>query len=170
MTFAPRGFSGSFRSTGYARSCQAFFPHFAQNSLLFKPQLRLFGRAFADSPDADHPGQINLKDAMMPIVNFARLYALRHGLGETNTLDRLNTLVEKGELRESNRDEIVIAYDVLMRLRLRQQITAHQAGQTPDNFINHRRLGHIEETLLKQSFVQIDAVQKKISYDFLGGT
>jgi PAS domain S-box-containing protein len=152
------------------RSCQAFLPHFAQNSLLFKPQLRLFGRVLADSPDAAHPGQINLKDAMMPIVNFARLYALNHGLGETNTLDRLNALVEQGELRESNRDEIIIAYDVLMRLRLRQQITAIQAGQTPDNFINHRRLGNIEETLLKQSFVQIDAVQKKISYDFLGGT
>jgi PAS domain S-box-containing protein len=152
------------------RSCQAFLPHFAQNSLLFKPQLRLFGRVLSDSPDAAHPGQINLKDAMMPIVSFARLYALRHGLVETNTRDRLNALVERGELRESTRDEIVIAYDVLMRLRLRQQVTALQAGQTPDNFINHRRLGHIEEALLKQSFVQIDAVQKKISYDFLGGT
>lgn len=152
------------------RAGPAFLPHFAQNSLLFKPQLRLFGRAFADSPDAAQPGQINLKDAMMPIVNFARLYALRHGLGETNTLARLNALVETGALRESTRDEIIIAYNVLMRLRLRQQVTTIQAGQTPDNFISHRRLGNIEETLLKQSFVQIEAVQKKISYDFLGGT
>ena len=40
----------------------------------------------------------------------------------------------------------------------------------PDNLVNHRKLGHMEETLLKQAFAQIDAVQKKISYDFLGGT
>lgn len=152
------------------RPTPAFLPHFAQNSLLFKPQLRMFGRALADSPDAVQPGQVNLKDAMMPIVSFARLYALRDGLGDTNTLERLNALVETGALRESTRDEIVIAYDVLMRLRLRQQVAAIQAGQSPDNFVNHRRLGPIEESLLKQSFVQIEAVQKKISYDFLGGT
>ena len=152
------------------RPCQTFLPHFAQNSLLFKPPSRLFGRVLADSPGAPQPGQINLKDAMMPIVNFARLYALCQGLDETNTLERLNALLDKGALRESTRAEIVIAYDVLMRLRLRQQVTALQAGQVPDNFINQRRLGHIEDTLLKQSFVQIEAVQKKISYDFLGGT
>lgn len=148
----------------------AFLPHIAQNALLFRPQLKLFGRGLADSPGAAQPGQINLKDAMMPIVSFARLYALRHDVVETNTVERLNALAEEGAIQTSTRDEIIIAYDVLQRLRLRQQVAAIQAGQPAENYINYRRLGNIEETLLKQSFVQIEAVQKKISYDFLGGT
>ena len=39
-----------------------------------------------------------------------------------------------------------------------------------DNTIALRRMGHIEAALLNQSLAQIAAVQKKISYDFLGGT
>jgi CBS domain-containing protein len=33
--------------------------------------------------------EINLKDAMMPMVSFARLYALRHQINQTHTLERI---------------------------------------------------------------------------------
>lgn len=33
----------------------------------------------------EHAGEINLKDAMMPVVSFARLYALRHQINQTHT-------------------------------------------------------------------------------------
>jgi PAS domain S-box-containing protein len=152
------------------RSGQAFFPHFAQNSLLFKPPMRLFGRILGGAAAGEHPGSLNLKDAMMPIVNFARLYALRHEIDETHTLDRLDALAGQDVLLPSSREEITAAYDFLMRLRLRHQSAAIAAGQQPDNLVNHRKLRHMEEILLKQAFAQIDAVQKKISCDFLGGT
>ena len=153
-----------------ARTSQAFFPHFAQNSLLFKPPARLFGRILGGAAGGEHPGFLDLKDAMMPIVNFARLYTLRHELSETNTLDRLDALARQHVLTESSHEEIVAAYDFLMRLRLRHQAAAIRAGHPADNLVNYRKLSHIEEALLKQAFAQIDAVQKKISYDFLGGT
>ncbi|MCK7491959.1 MAG: hypothetical protein MZW92_10095 [Comamonadaceae bacterium] len=35
----------------------------------------------------------------MPVINFARLYAFRHGVAEVNTLDRLHALLEIGDLR-----------------------------------------------------------------------
>ena len=151
------------------RACPAFFPHFAQNSLLFRPPLGLFGQIVAGGRGTDRPGLLNLKDAMMPIVNFARLYALRHDVEETHTLDRLDALAERKVLSEASHQEIAAAYEFLMRLRLRHQAGAIRAGQTPDNVINHRKLGSIEETLLKQSFAQIAAVQKRIGFDFLGG-
>ena len=145
-----------------------FFPHFAENALLFRPPLRLFGRIIGVGAAADSPG-LNLKDAMMPIVNFARLYALKGEITETHTLDRLDKLVDANVLPPASRDEIAAAYDFLMRLRLRQQSAAIQAGTSPGNTINHRKLGHLDEAMLKQSFTQIDAVQQRISADFLGG-
>ncbi len=56
-----------------------------------------------------------------------------------------------------------------MQLRFKNQITAIQAGQSSHNNIQPGKLGYMQQELLKQAFAQIAAVQKKVSYDFLGG-
>ncbi len=153
----------------------AFFPHFAQNALLFKPPFRLLGNIYLSGGATDtlsgtrHAGEINLKDAMMPMVSFARLYALRHQLNQTQTLERIEALAERNVILPASRDEILAAYDFLMQLRLQNQIAAIQAGRPPSNIIHPGKLGYIQQELLKQAFAQIAAVQKKVSYDFLGG-
>ena len=147
----------------------AFFHHFAQNALLFKPPFRLLGNIYLGRGATEHAGEINLKDAMMPMVSFARLYALRHQINQTHTLERIEALSERNLILPSSRDEIVAAYDFLMQLRLQTQIAAIQAGRLPQNVIHPGKLGYIQQELLKQAFAQIAAVQKKVSYDFLGG-
>jgi len=149
------------------REHPAFYPHFAQNALLFKPPTRLFGRVLGTSGEL--AGMLDLKDAVMPIVNFARLYALRHEIDATHTLDRLKLLVEQEVIPQSSCQEITDAYEFLMRLRLQQQAAVVISGQVPDNIINPRRLGQAEQTLVNQSFAQIAAIQKRITYNFLGG-
>ena len=155
-----------------------FFPFFARNALTFKPPFRLLGGVYLSG---EHAGQINLKDAAMPIVSFARLYALRYQINQTHTLERLEALAERGILLPASCDEIQAAYDFLMRLRLQNQLAALNEGRQPDNLIQpgkrgtggqkspDHRLGYIEQELLKQAFAQIAAVQKKVGYDFLGG-
>ncbi|PKN91379.1 MAG: hypothetical protein CVU44_19900 [Chloroflexi bacterium HGW-Chloroflexi-6] len=147
----------------------AFFHHFAQNALTFKPPFRLLGNIYLGGGATEHAGEINLKDAMMPMVSFARLYALRHQINQTHTLERIEALTERGVILPSSRDEIVASYDFLMQLRLQNQIAAIQAGRAPTNIIHPGKLGYIQQELLKQAFAQIAAVQKKVSYDFLGG-
>jgi CBS domain-containing protein len=146
----------------------AFFPYLAQNALLFKPPTRLPGRIYRGGA-VDHAGQINLKDAMMPVVNFARLYALQNHVPQTHTLGRLDELVEKNALSAASRDEIASGYEFLMKLRLQRQLNAAQAGLPPDNLLQTAKIGHLEDALLQEAFAQISAVQKKITYDFLGG-
>ncbi len=155
---------------GELRAQPAFYPHFAQNSLLFKPPTRLLGRIISGGAGGDHPGSLDLKDALMPLVSFARLYALRLEMDDTHTTNRVEALVEHDVLQESSGQEILTAYDFLMRLRLHHQASKLASGQVADNTINYRGLGQTERTLLNQSFAQITAVQKRISYDFLGGT
>ncbi len=147
----------------------AFFHHFAQNALQFKPPFRLLGNIYLSGGAIEHAGEINLKDAMMPMVGFARLYALRHQVNQTHTLERIEALCARNLILPSSRDEIVAAYDFLMQLRLQTQIAAIQAGRPPQNIIHPGKLGYIQQELLKQAFAQIAAVQKKVSYDFLGG-
>ncbi|MBN1371324.1 MAG: cache domain-containing protein [Anaerolineaceae bacterium] len=147
----------------------AFFHLFAQNALTFKPPFRLLGNIYF-SGGAEHSGEINLKDAMMPMVSFARLYSLQHQINQTHTLERIEALTERNLILSSSRDEITASYDFLMQLRLQNQIAAIQAGRPPGNTIHPSKLGYIQQELLKQAFAQIAAVQKKVSYDFLGGT
>jgi PAS domain S-box-containing protein len=147
----------------------AIFHHLSQNALMFKPPFRLLGNIYLSGGATEHSGEINLKDAMMPIVSFARLYALRHQLNQTHTLERIEALSERNIISPSTRDEITTAYDFLMQLRLQNQLAAIQPGQAPQNIIRPKNLGYIQQELLKGAFAQIAAVQKKIHYDFLGG-
>jgi len=146
-----------------------FFPHLAQNALAFKPPFRLLGNIYLSGGATEHAGEINLKDAMMPMVSFARLYALRYAINQTHTIERIEALAERAAILPSSRDEIVASYDFLMQLRLQTQIAAIQSGRNPTNLIHPNKLGYIQQESLKQAFAQIAAVQKKLSYDFLGG-
>jgi PAS domain S-box-containing protein len=72
--------------------------------------------------------------------------------------------------RESEQaDAIAASHDFLMHLRLRQQCHAIHTGRQLDNGISPDKLGDMEAAMLKQTFAQIAAVQRNITYDFLGG-
>ncbi|MBN1267391.1 MAG: cache domain-containing protein [Anaerolineales bacterium] len=147
----------------------AFFPHFARQTLTFKPPIRLPGNIYLGGGGLERGTELNLKDAMMPIVSFARLYALNQDLYITNTLRRIETLEERNILRHSTREELNAAYDFLMQLRLQVQLENLQQGLPPGNTVRPDRLSSSQQEMLRLSFSQISAVQKKVSYDFLGG-
>jgi CBS domain-containing protein len=144
-----------------------FFVNYAQNALLYKPPLTFFGGIAAESIGG-HPRTFNAKDALRPIIGFARLYALQHGVRDTNTLDRLQRLLEKGAIKRALYDDAVGAYDHLMRLRLRQHV-AHAGAWIPSaNDVDLNALTQLDTTILKQSFHQIVAIQKQLQSDFVG--
>jgi PAS domain S-box-containing protein len=153
--------------TGLMGQTPSFFLHFAQNTMLYKPPVGLFGQIVVES-GGDKPRTFNIKDAIAPIVGFARIYALKNGLEETNTLDRLHRLVERNALKRATHDELVLAYDYLMQLRFKHQAAALSLRLRPDNRINPKELAEIEVMMLRQVFSQIGSFLKKISYDFLG--
>ena len=146
----------------------AFFAQLAQNVQRFKPPMRLFGRIIAGGAGGQEGQMLNVKDAMAPIVGFARIYALQEGVELTATLDRLEALSDAGQLADASRDETASAFTNLMRLRLKGQAEALGAAKEPDNLVAYRDLTDVERTLVNQAFAQIAALQKRISHDFLG--
>lgn len=145
-----------------------FYAHFAQSSLLFKPPTRAFGR-LVPGVSSDSLGNIDLKQATMPIVSFARLYALRHGSEATHTLRRLENVVERGALKQATLLDASAAYERIMRTRLDHQSSQAAAGLAPDNRVNYRGLRPADQAGLNESFSEIAAFQQRIVYDFLGG-
>ncbi len=152
------------------KTAPAFFPHFARHALLFKSPVMLLGRMVSGNIRGLPRGTVDLKAAMLPIVAFARLYALRHDISQTNTLERLDVLAEKGHLTPESRDEIIATYTFLMKIRLQKQVKGLYSGKPLDNLIELRSLGYTERSLLRQAFSHIRTLQHRVSYDFLGGT
>lgn len=151
------------------RDHPSFFLHFAQNALLYKPPIGMFGKIVTGSgPDRPDARTFSVKDAMMPLVNFARLYALRHEVERTGTMDRLDRLHEAGVLSASSHAEFEATYSFLMGLRLRHQARLAVQGLAPDNHVNPKDLNDLEQAMVRKALAQASLALKKISFDFLG--
>jgi len=145
-----------------------FFTLLARNVLNISPPLGFFGNFVVESV-GEHGKAFDIKSSMMPIVDYARIYSLKHKISETNTLERLTQLHKRNILSSQNYHEMVQAYTYLMQIRLRNQAEAvSQGNKTPDNYISPGNLTYIEQKLLKEIFSQTKNFQTRLSYDFTG--
>jgi CBS domain-containing protein len=141
-----------------------FFRFMAVNAQQFKPPIGFF-RNFIVESKGEHRDAFDIKKVMVPIVDFARIHALRHGLSETNTQERLNQLFMRKALQWDFYNEMEHAYSFLMQIRFARQINAMMVEKTPpDNYINPKKLSRIEQTMLKEIFSRIDTMQKEIGF------
>lgn len=145
-----------------------FFRHLTENGLYFKPPLGFF-RNFVVESKGKHRHRLDIKSAMTPIVDFARIYALKHKIAETNTLERLRVLRRRKVLSSAEYEELEKGYGFLMQMRFVRQVTAAlDEKMPPDNFINPKKLTRIEQTMLKEIFRRIEKFQAKMNFEFIG--
>jgi CBS domain-containing protein len=145
-----------------------FFRNMVENALYFKPPLGFFRNIVVQSK-GERKDSFDIKRAMMPIIDFARIYALKLGIRETNTLLRLEQIQQNRLLTKEEYDDIVQSYRYLMNLRFIRQITAitEESGRA-DNFINPKQLSRIDQTMLKEIFKRIEGIQQKMGIEFTG--
>ena len=145
-----------------------FLRHLTENALYFKPPIGFF-RNFVVESKGRHRNAFDIKSAMTPIVDFARVYALKHGIEATNTLARLDQLRIQKVISVPEYEELEKAYSFLMQLRFVRQITAIMDDDAkPDNYINPKKLTQIEQTTLKEIFKRVEKFQAKMNFDFIG--
>ena len=111
---------------------------------------------------------IDLKMAMLPVVGFARVYALKNNISETNTVSRLKTIIERVNINKSFIEEIVKAYEYLMFIRFRLQTLKILSGENPDNLLRLDELTNIEKATLKAALLEIAELYTQLSFDFEG--
>jgi len=145
-----------------------FFRHLSSNALHFRPPLGFF-RNFVVESKGKHRDAFDIKSAMMPIVDLARIYALNNGITETNTLERLEQLSLKKVLLPQEYEDLKNAYRFLLQLRFVRQVTlAVDEKRWPDNYIYPKKLTRIEQKMLKEIFKLIEKFRSKLEVDFIG--
>ena len=147
-----------------------FFRNMAENAVYFTPPIGVFGNLLVRSK-SPHKRCIDIKMANMPIVDYARIYSLKHQIRETATQDRLYHLYMKKILSRNAYNELEQAYCFNMQIRFMTQIQAILAQNLkPDNYINPKDLSSIEKKMLKEVLKKIKALQAKLRFDFIGTT
>jgi CBS domain-containing protein len=145
-----------------------FFQLLARDILTMSPPIGRFGNFIVESSGLNR-GSFDIKSSMMPIVDFARIYALKNKIKVANTMMRLDALKDLKLLTDLNYQEMVQAYGYLMQIRLRIQAEAiSKRSNNPDNFVCPKKLTSIEQQLLKEIFSQTKNFQLRLSYDFTG--
>ena len=145
-----------------------FFRHLTENALYFTPPIGFF-RNFLVESKGQHRDTFNIKAAMQPVVDYARIYALRHRINETNTFERLDKLLAQKKISVQEHNELDTAYSYLMQQRFVNQVkTVVTENSEPDNYVNPKHLSQIEQTMLKEIFKRIEKFQAKLSFDFIG--
>ena len=139
-----------------------FLYHLAYNTFNTKNQHFSSGKILSDK----HAEIIDLKSAMVPITMFARTYSLQNHIRRSNTVERLVALKERNIINENTVDEIVFAYNYLMKLRLRNQSDLLDNKMPLSNSLNSRKLIDMELYLLKKVLSAIPEYQNKIKTDF----
>jgi CBS domain-containing protein len=145
-----------------------FFRNMTENALHFKPPIGFF-RNFVVESKGEHRNAFDIKRAIMPIVDFARIYGLQNKIEETNTLERLTQLRLSKVISHQEFEELEKAYSFLMQLRFVRQVSAAiDENSKPDNYINPKKLTSIEQTTLREIFKRVEKFQSKLSFDFIG--
>lgn len=122
-----------------------------------------FWRGFVLQKQGAHRDRLDVKlGGINPIVDVARLYALKWGLPQVGTRARLAAATEHGAQVENLLD----AHEFLCYTRLQHQGQQVAAGEAVDNFIAPAELSEFERRTLRDAFSYVGRAQRALTVSF----
>lgn len=141
-----------------------FVAHMIANSLKHQPPLGLL-RGFATIRSGEHRDRIDLKhNGVVPVVDLARVYALRGRIASVGTRARLKAAEELGVISAAGGHSLIDAYDLIAQVRLEHQARQVKAGARPDNFMAPAELSDLERSHLRDAFVVVRTMQSALGH------
>lgn len=108
----------------------------------------------------------DIKLLLLPVVDFARIYAIKHKFQEQNTYKRLELIYSHGFISSPLYKNISYFYNYLMNLRLKHQIECDEANLEINNKVPLQSLTETDLLLLKRFYDVLEELKNKISIDF----
>ena len=137
----------------------------AHGALTTRPPLGVI-RDFVFDDAGEFPHTIDLKlYGLRPFVDGARINALRFGIAQTNTAQRLRLTAPALHLSADDVRAMVDGYYFIQLLRLRHQ-QFDVDGQRAPNRIDPARLNEFDRRILKESLRQARKLQQQLALDY----
>ena len=161
---------GVIRSAGMD---QAFLVRLASTVLESRPPVGR-KREIVVERGGDHAGKLDLKHGGITIVtNLARFFAIKGGITQNRTLERLASAASMGLIQDRVRDDLEEAFRFLWRLRLTHHVEQADRGEQVDDFIDPNVLSSIARRALPEALHVINdavvALERQMSTHRTGG-
>lgn len=142
-----------------------FFSCFARPTLSFETPLSWFEGFIVEKNE--HKDELDMKKGgIFPIVHGVRSLALEHRLIQSNTIERVKALRDKGVLDKDFSIELIEAFAFMISIRLDAELKKVSLNQSYDNYIKPDALNKLERDLLKDSFKIVNEFKKFITHHF----
>lgn len=139
----------------------------AQDDLQSRVPLGLWGQVLTER-DPQHRHQINLKrSATRHVVDCLRIFAYRHQVAATFTLDRLDALTAARVFQPEEAEILATSYESLMLFAVRENLKKALQGQEADHYVSLMALSRPEKIILKEALRVVDRLQAFTSKTFL---
>lgn len=149
-----------------------FLAHMAKNVLRFPPPIGLFGNIKTEK-EGKYKGKLDIKKAIIfPITEGIKILSLEAGIISGSTVDKIHELLKKNVLPENDLLEIETSFIFAVNLRIKNQLKEISKGDEPSNYIDIKKLNHIEIDRLKIALSVVKTLQgflkSKFNLDFIG--
>lgn len=137
-----------------------FMRHFSENLLeASRPPVRKWAWRAPDFMKIIPPPFDIKREGTAPLDAAIRLLALHNEIKETNTLKRLQTILEKGTMSKSLADSVHVAFDFILKLRFKLEFTMDTKIESLDHTVDPKDLSQIELRKLKDTLKTIYELQ-----------
>jgi len=137
-----------------------FMRHFSENLLeASRPPIKKWKWKAPDTLKITPPPFDIKREGTAPLDAAIRLLALHNKIKETNTLKRLQAILEKGNMPKSLADNVHVAFDFILKLRFKLEFTMDTEIKTSDHTVNPSALTPIELRKLKDALKTIYQLQ-----------
>jgi CBS domain-containing protein len=133
--------------------------HMAKAVLNFETPLSMFSSFVTDK---EHNNKLDIKKGgIFALVHGIRTLSLQYEVDETNTVERIKELNNKGVIDKNFATELIESFDTLSAIRLEGQ-----SIDPDENYINPSNLEKNQRDLLKDSFKIVNKFKKFMNFHF----
>ena len=120
-----------------------------------------FFKHFIVEKSGKHKNRINLKmSGLVPLTTCIKLLAFHQGITATNTLERLQSLVEEKVISSDQGEFLEQAFETFLTLKIRNNLNDIEQGREFGNHIDPVELSTRQKQVLKEAFLAISQLQK----------
>jgi CBS domain-containing protein len=133
--------------------------HMSKAVLNFETPLSMFSSFVTDK---EHNNKLDIKKGgIFALVHGIRTLSLKYEVRETNTVERIKELNNKGVIDKNFATELIESFDTLSAVRLHAQ-----SLDKDENFVNPSNLEKNQRDLLKDSFKIVNKFKKFMNFHF----
>lgn len=94
------------------------------------------------------------------------ILALMHGIRETSTIRRIESLVDGGFINRDDDEYFEAAYQILLYHALKTEVGKAMDGRKIDTYLNPHKFSSREREMLRHAYKAVSALQELVAMEF----